>query len=153
MSGNAQTVERLADIDPHGVADAVALLPAGSPLTPAALQRLACDARIQWIYQGPDGRPLGVGETTRTHPPGCGASSTYATAAPAGSDRPPIIRIAYVWFADDATREELAVVMLMGDKTTLGNNWYPSKINAIENTLVPDWERTNPHHAQVRRTR
>lgn len=43
--------------------------------------------------------------------------------------------------------------MLMGDKTTLGNNWYPSKINAIENTLVPDWERTNPHHAQVRRLR
>jgi hypothetical protein len=44
--------------------------------------------------------------------------------------------------------------MLMGDKTTLGNNWYPSKVSAIEHTLVPDWERSNPnHHAQVRRTR
>ena len=70
------------------------------------------------------------------------------------ADQPPVIRIAYVWFTDDATREELAVVMLMGDKTLLGNNWYPSKVTAIENTLVPDWERTNPnHHAQVRRTR
>ena len=70
------------------------------------------------------------------------------------ADQPPVIRIAYVWFTDDATREELAVVMLMGDKTLLGNNGYPSKVTAIENTLVPDWERTNPnHHAQVRRTR
>ncbi len=70
------------------------------------------------------------------------------------ADQPPVIRIAYVWFTDDSKREELAVVMLMGDKTTLGNNWYPSKINTIENTLVPDWEHTHPnHHAQVRRTR
>lgn len=56
--------------------------------------------------------------------------------------------------SDDATDDELAVVMLMGDKTTFGNNWYPSKVNDIENVLVPDWERTNTsHHAQVRRTR
>lgn len=70
------------------------------------------------------------------------------------ADRPPVIRIAYVWFIDANTNEEFAVVMLMGDKTKLGNNWYPSKVTTIENTLVPDWERTNPnHHAQVRRTR
>jgi hypothetical protein len=70
------------------------------------------------------------------------------------ADQPPVIRIAYVWFTDDAKREELAVVMLMGDKTTLGNNWYPSKVSTIEHTLVPDWERINSHHhAQVRRQR
>ena len=70
------------------------------------------------------------------------------------ADRPPVIRIAYVWFIDTSTNEEFAVVMLIGDKTKLGNNWYPSKVTAIENTLVPDWERNNPnHHAQVRRTR
>lgn len=70
------------------------------------------------------------------------------------ADRPPIIRIPYVWFVDDATREEVAVVMLLGDKTALGNNWYPSKVQLVEATLVPDWERSNPtHHAQVRRTR
>jgi hypothetical protein len=70
------------------------------------------------------------------------------------ADRPPVIRIAYVWFNDRSTNEEFAVVILMGDKTQLGNNWYPSKVNAIESTLVPDWERTNPNQqAQVRRTR
>ncbi len=70
------------------------------------------------------------------------------------ADRPPVIRIAYVWFLDDATREEVAAVMLMGDKSALGNNWYPAKVNEIENILPPDWERSNPtHHAQVRRTR
>lgn len=66
---------------------------------------------------------------------------------------PPIIRIAYVCFTDDAGKE-LAVVMLMGDKSTLGNNWYPSKVNEVEHKLAPDWERSHPtHHAQVRRTR
>lgn len=70
------------------------------------------------------------------------------------ADAPPVIRIAYVWFLDEASREEVAVVMLMGDKTALGNNWYPSKVNDIENRLVPDWERAHPtHHPQVRRTR
>jgi hypothetical protein len=70
------------------------------------------------------------------------------------ADAPPVIRIAYVWFLDEASRDEVAVVMLMGDKTALGNNWYPSKVNDIENRLVPDWERAHPtHHAQVRRTR
>lgn len=66
---------------------------------------------------------------------------------------PPVIRIAYVWFTDDAA-EEPAVVMLMGDKSALGNNWYPAKVNEIEHRLVPDWERSHPtHQAQVRRTR
>lgn len=54
----------------------------------------------------------------------------------------------------EASREEVAVVMLMGDKTALGNNWYPSKVNDIENRLVPDWERAHAtHRAQVRRIR
>jgi hypothetical protein len=70
------------------------------------------------------------------------------------AERPPVIRVAYVWFDDLVEGDELAVVMLMGDKTTLGNNWYPSKVHAIERALVPDWERANPTpRAQVRRTR
>jgi len=69
------------------------------------------------------------------------------------ADEPPVIRIAYVWFADADVREDLAVVMLMGDKTDLGNDWYPSRVGIIETKLIPDWERTNPnHHAHVRRT-
>lgn len=35
---------------------------------------------------------------------------------------PPVIRIPYVWFADADTGEELAVVMLLGDKTDLKND-------------------------------
>ncbi len=73
VHADLQALARHPGIDPHGVADAVAhaaaLLPDGSPLAPAALQRLACDARIQWIYEGSDGQPLGVGATTRTTPP------------------------------------------------------------------------------------
>ena len=59
----------------------------------------------------------------------------------------------YVWFLD-ADDQELAVVMLMGDKTTLGNYWYPRWVNEIENRLIPGWETSNPgHHARIRRTR
>ena len=69
------------------------------------------------------------------------------------ADTPPVIRIPYVWFLGPGN-EELAVVMLMGDKTRLGNNRYPTRVNEIENQLIPAWERTNPgHQARVRRTR
>jgi hypothetical protein len=67
---------------------------------------------------------------------------------------PPVIRIPYVWFLDNSTGEQFAVVMLMGDKTELHNHWYPTKVIHIENLLVPSWERANPSHAAiVRRTR
>ena len=67
---------------------------------------------------------------------------------------PPVIRVPYVWFTDIAQSDELAVVMLMGDKTDLGNNWYPAKVAYIENTLAPSWEQAHPsHRAIVRRTR
>ena len=69
------------------------------------------------------------------------------------ADAPPIVRIPYVWF-DDPNGDELAVVMLMGDKTSLGNLWYPTRVNEIENRLIPRWETANPgHHARIRRTR
>lgn len=68
---------------------------------------------------------------------------------------PPVLRIPYVWFIDRATSEEIAVVMLMGDKTTSGNDWYPATVNQIDNaSMVADWERTHPNHnARKRRTR
>ncbi len=66
---------------------------------------------------------------------------------------PPIIRVPYVWFLD-VDDQEFAVVMLMGDKTTLGSQWYPARVNEIEGRLIPDWERSNPgDHARIRRTR
>ena len=65
----------------------------------------------------------------------------------------PVLRIPYVWF-DETGGEPLAVVMLAGDKSELGNAWYPSIVQQIEGTMIPEWEHRNPKHkAQVRRTR
>lgn len=67
---------------------------------------------------------------------------------------PPVIRIAYVWFIDTATNDEVAVVMTMGDKTSLGNKWYPAQVRLIEWKLVPDWIRTHPtYRVQERSSR
>ena len=66
---------------------------------------------------------------------------------------PPVIRIPYVWFDQD-DGNELAVVMLAGDKAELGNAWYPGIVQQIEGTLIAQWEHHHPtHRAQVRRTR
>lgn len=70
------------------------------------------------------------------------------------AERPPVLRIPYVWFNDTESGDEVAVVMLAGDKTALGNDWYPGVVNQIDNTMVGDWERTHPtHKARARRTR
>ncbi len=64
---------------------------------------------------------------------------------------PPIIRIPYVWF-DVVGGGEIAVVMLVGDKTDSGNDWYPPKVLKIDNQMIPEWESRNPKHkARVRR--
>ena len=62
------------------------------------------------------------------------------------ADVPPVIRVPYVWFYDSESRDEVAVVMLMGDKSRLGNQWYPQKVQEIEGRLIPDWQRHNPTH-------
>ncbi|MCA1832868.1 MAG: hypothetical protein LC750_09120 [Actinobacteria bacterium] len=67
------------------------------------------------------------------------------------ADAPPVIRIPYVWFADSATGDEVAVVMLMDDKRKLGNQWYPKTVAAIEGRMIPDWQRTHPTHKARRR--
>ncbi len=80
---------------------------------------------------------------------------TPPTTATPHADGPPVLRIPYVWFVDQVTGEEIAVVMLMGDKTISGNDWYPGAVNQIDNaSMVADWERTHPDHkARIRRTR
>ena len=70
------------------------------------------------------------------------------------ADVPPVIRIPYVWFLDTDTHEEVAVVMLMGDKATQGSHWYPKQVETIETLLIPSWEHHHPtHRAMTRRTR
>ena len=51
------------------------------------------------------------------------------------ADRAPVIRIPYVWFHDTEREREVAVVMLMGDKTSRGNTWYPDKVARIEHRM------------------
>ena len=78
---------------------------------------------------------------------------TPPTTATPYATGPPVLRIPYVWF-DASDSAEVAVVMLIGDKTTLGNRWYPQAVTQIETRLIPTWERNNPHHrARLRRTR
>jgi len=60
------------------------------------------------------------------------------------ADHPPVLRIPYVWFYDSEAKGDLAVVMLMGDKSTLGSRWYPPQVQLIETKLVPEWERSHP---------
>jgi hypothetical protein len=69
------------------------------------------------------------------------------------ADSPPVIRIPYVWFTGERG-EELAVLMVMGDKTALGNLWYPKTVSEIEGRLIPSWEAAHRGmSAIVRRTR
>lgn len=69
--------------------------------------------------------------------------------------QPPVLRIPYVWFTDTENGTEVAVIMFIGDKTDLGNDWYPSAIQRIDNaSMVTEWTRTHPaHQAQTRRPR
>ena len=67
------------------------------------------------------------------------------------ADRPPVLRIPYAWF-DVEDGSEVAVVMLVGDKTRLGNEWYPQVVRRIEETMIGEWRRRHPgHRVQVRR--
>jgi hypothetical protein len=54
-------------------------------------------------------------------------STPYATA-------PPVLRILYA-LCRAATDDELAVILLGGDKTVLGNNWYPVNLSQAEQRL------------------
>lgn len=48
--------------------------------------------------------------------------------------RPPVLRILYA-ICGTATGTEVAIVLLGGDKTALGNNWYPVNLNEAEARL------------------
>lgn len=49
--------------------DGHARLPDGTPVATETVRRLACDGRIEWAIDGPDGVTLGVGRATRSWPP------------------------------------------------------------------------------------
>lgn len=69
---------------------------------------------------------------------------------PYASDRP-VMRIAYVW-GKEADGSEAAVVMLMGDKSDLGNTWYEGTVRQIEESMISEWEHRHPQlRIQLRR--
>lgn len=50
------------------------------------------------------------------------------------ADAPPVLRILYAICRTNAG-DESAVVLLGGDKTTLGNTWYPANLSEAEHRL------------------
>ncbi|MDY7106773.1 MAG: hypothetical protein S0880_36825 [Actinomycetota bacterium] len=75
---------------------------------------------------------------------------TWAAPDAAG---PPVLRIPYVWMSDERGRE-YALVLFIGDKTDLGNAWYPRAVTRIEGTMIPVWEGQHPgHRARPKRRR
>jgi hypothetical protein len=50
------------------------------------------------------------------------------------ADAPPVLRILYA-ICRTPTASETAVILLGGDKTTLGNNWYPANLREAETRL------------------
>lgn len=59
---------------------------------------------------------------------------TPPTTATPYADGPPVIRVLYGFVADD--RGLRAVVLLGGDKTSLGSQWYPPAIQEAERRLI-----------------
>ena len=68
------------------------------------------------------------------------------------ADAPPVLRIPYVWFFDGDSGEEVAVVMFIGDKSALGNAWYPSAIAKVEGQMIPTWTSAHPKHRPIPRS-
>lgn len=61
------------------------------------------------------------------------------------AEHPPVLRMPYVWF-DVENGGEAAVVMLIGNKTHLGNAWYPEAVRRIEGVMIGEWQGQNPNH-------
>lgn len=57
-----------------------------------------------------------------------------STAAPY-ADKPPVLRVLYA-FCRTSSNEVIAVVLLGGDKTELGNAWYPTNLMRAETRLT-----------------
>jgi len=59
---------------------------------------------------------------------------TPPTEAAPYADTPPVLRVLYA-ICRTTTGSESAVVLLGGDKTALGNSWYPANLREAENRL------------------
>jgi hypothetical protein len=64
----------------------------------------------------------------------------------------PVLRIPYVWM-ENGRGGVYALVLFIGDKTELGNKWYPAAVARIEGEFLPKWEGAHPGHRARRRKR
>ena len=86
------------------------------------------------------GRVLGDEQREESHPVVTSRFDMHALrrtppsqAAPY-ADSPPVLRILYA-IGRTSAGTEVAVVLLGGDKTTLGNTWYPANLSEAEHRL------------------
>ena len=77
---------------------------------------------------------------------------TPATYFTPEADGEPVLRIPYVWM-EDGEGSTYALVLFIGDKTHLGNRWYPTAVARIENEFLPKWEGQHPGHRPRRQRR
>jgi hypothetical protein len=52
----------------HGHAEGNATTEGGSWISAESARRLACDGHVEWVIEGPDGAPVGIGRRSRTIP-------------------------------------------------------------------------------------
>ena len=60
---------------------------------------------------------------------------------------PPVLRLLFAFVTDDMGNEA-AVVLIGGDKTQLGNRWYPPHVQRAEERLE-QWCRHNPDYRPI----
>lgn len=66
---------------------------------------------------------------------------TPPSAAAPYADAPPVLRMLFGYVTDE-TGSEIAVLALGGDKTRLGNRWYPANV-ARAQARIDEWCRRN----------
>ena len=60
---------------------------------------------------------------------------------------PPVLRVLFAFVADDEGGEA-ALVLVGGDKTRLGNRWYPPQVRRAEDRLE-QWCRHHPGYRPI----
>ncbi len=66
------------------------------------------------------------------------------------ADGPPVLRLLY-GYVRDHTGQEVAVLALGGDKSRLGNDWYPANIAQAE-ARIDQWCRNHPGYKPIRKS-
>ena len=66
------------------------------------------------------------------------------------ADGPPVLRLLY-GYVRHHTGHEIAVLAIGGDKTLLGNDWYPANITQAE-VRIDQWCQQHPGHKPIHKS-